>query len=383
MNLKKECIQMEKSFNNLLEANIIRKNTNMNMMEKYPKLFDIHKTSDDFYDDYYRVRDFLEYTPNEILKKEVYDTICYIDSLYNKHEVSTARDKYFRNYYNQNPLEAIKIIIDFISDDNINHISSYLSSKGIVVAEYENAVRVVSKVDSYIYKQYEDKIKWLEETKYERACKNLKEIALGIETGYLSDGTIFDALEFYRLVPFKYSKGIRTDFASFHEKNPSVSAYIGDDNFYKRIQSFTRGALPDKSDIILDYMRKNRFNSYTYVSFSQYRRLNGNGSLFLKRNARFATKEDIFSQAYGKKDLRKLYDEHIITEEIARKVLKELLDRGLPHLMEVYSLIEKKYVDEFNKKYELENESNEVKDNIPVKKTIKLTAYGRKAVGNK
>ena len=346
-NIRQQYLKQEKILNNLIEISKLQSDFKMKTVDKITKLLEIYRSPADFFNDYIIVEDFIsQNNKNKKLMKLLMDTTKFVTSVFKmQKEAHTAKNRYYKKCFKENPIKAIKIVVDFINDsDDIDIISSYIYSNNLFQEEFDMAVKYVKENDEFIYKQYEEKIGYIENTKYERNTKKLKEIALGIKTGYLSDGTQFDELQFWKLAPFMYSKGIVTDFKKFREKNPNIG-YIGTDNFYRRIEAFGKGVIPEDIDIVLEYMKKKKLNSYTYLSFEGYKKLHHGFGVNLRGNyTKTMTGEDAFIDVYDKSDTRKLYDKYNLTSEAQRSILREVLKEKLPHTIEVYSLLEERYI---------------------------------------
>ena len=346
-NTRQQYLKIERIINNLIEISKIQNNFKKKTVDKFPELLAIYESPSEFYNDYEIIEDFLlNNNKNKELMKLLVDTTRFINGMFKmKKEAHIGKNRYYRKYFEENPMKAIKIVAGFIeAADDIDKVPSYLYSSELFPEEFDMALDFVKKNDKFIYDKYEEKLKYLEDTKYERNIKKLEEIALGIKTGYLSDGTKFDQLQFLKLAPFKYSKGIKTDFDKFREINPNVG-YIGTDNFYRRIESFGKAVIPNDIEIILEYMEKNHLCAYTYLGFEEYKKLHRGYSINLRgRWTKTVSGEDAFADVYGKDDMRKFYDQYYVTPEMQRKILQEVIDNNFPHLMEVYAILEEKYV---------------------------------------
>lgn len=358
-NFKKEQMKIEKILNNMMEISIMQHDLKTYTTDKLVKLMSIYKTPTDYFEDYFIIEDFLlNNNTNKKLLETLKDTTRFVTNIFKQKELKPARIKYFTNYFKENPMKAFKIVVDFLDDNDMDVISSHIYSYDLCQEEFDCAVKIVKRSDEYLAEEYIKKLGYLENSKYDRNVVKMQELARGIETGYLSDGTEFDELQFWKLAPFKYSKGIVTDFRTFREKNPNVG-YIGTDNFYRRIEAFGRGVIPDKIDIILDYMKKNKFFSYTYITFNDYKMLNRGRNVKLRGTlSPVSCGEDTFTKLYGGKDMRKLYDKYYIDYEVRRNILNEIIEKGLPHLMEVYSILEEKYIKEYNEQNQVEKSSH-------------------------
>lgn len=355
---KKEQMRIETILNNIVEISIMQHDLKTYTTDKLVKLMSIYKTPSDYFEDYLIVEDFLlNNNVNKKLLETLSDTARFVANIFKQKELHPARIKYFTNYFKENPMKAFKIVLDFLDDNDMDVVSSHLYSHNLCQEEFDCAVKMVKRSDEYLAEEYIKKLGYLENSKYDRNVAKMQELALGIETGYLSDGTKFDELQFWKLAPFKYSKGIVTDFKTFREKNPNVG-YIGIDNFYRRIEAFGRGVIPNKIDIVLDYMKKNNFLSYTYIDFNKYKMLNRGRNVKLRGSfSPISCGEETFTKLYGAKDMRKLYDKYYIDYETRRNILNEVIEKGLPHLMEVYSILEERYIKEYNELNKCEEDS--------------------------
>ena len=351
-NMRKAYISINNALSNLMEANTIL-NSDMPVSDKINGLLNIHIKPNEFYSDYHLALDYIKSNnKNTEILKQLSEVASSVDKIMHNSYNEKYMVDYYKKYYNNNPLEAVKIVLGFIEADKLDTIQSYIYSNLLSKSQFNCAIRAVKSVDPFIYDKYLDKLSEMEYTKYDLNVYKLNEIATGIKTGYLSDGTKFDQIQFWKYAPFKYSKGIIKDFEYFRAKNPNIG-YIGTDNFYRRIAAFAKGALPDKADIILDYMDKNRLYAYTYISFANYKRLHADKAINYGLRVCMSNidSENLFSTAYGKYDSRKIFESSIINEDIQGKILKEILDNNLPHLAEVYFLLEKKYVDQYNEEH--------------------------------
>lgn len=376
-NIVKESIRIENALNNLLEASVILKDLKTSIVDKFPLIMSIHEYSGDFIDDYELIEDFLLSNNKNVDKLSDLKRVAHNAArFFGMKEAHDGKKKYYTMLYKESPVKAIEMISGFINDDSITMVQDYIYSNGIYNERFESALDAVKKVDSYLYGEYEKKINYIEESKYDRATNNLKEIALGIETGYLSDGTEFDVLEFWKLAPFKYSKGIVNDFKKFKSINPNIG-YIGQDNFYRRIEAFSKGVLPEKADIILDYMKKNKLFTYTYMTFQNYRKIHGGGPVEFRMGQEVTSAEDLIRDINGNEKNGRLYDKYYITNQVQKRILREILDRKLPHIIEVYAILENRYMDEYIKQQPIIKSDFE-EPSTKVAPTIKLTSNGQR-----
>lgn len=334
---KEECINMEQSMKNLLAAICIKENPNIDYIDKQIQLMSIHHEPDEFVEDYLNVAPYvIDNINNKEMLKKIQFIIPFVNYIFSKPEATIGRKKYFEKFYEENLVDAINLIKEFIMDKKYDNETDFIYYKMISSVDFNAALKIVSEKDKLLYKLYRKKIKYLEDSKYERACNNLKEIALGIKTGYLSDGTEFDELQFWKLVPFKSSKGIDKDFEKFKKINPKIRN-VSDNDFYLVIKEFVIATMPDLEPTILEYMKEKKLLGYTYLSFKEYRKIHDDKAVLLSDGL------SSVDSIYEKYCPKSLYDLYFIDDDIQCNILKEILEKELPHIAEVYHILKEKY----------------------------------------
>lgn len=193
-----------------------------------------------------------------------------------------------------------------------------------------------------LLKQFNEKRK---KQKYYAIIYTFKNIAYGIKTGRLFDGTPFDLLEFWKLVPFKYSKGIKKDFDEFAEINPQI--YFRANNFFGQVENFVNATMPNESKIILGYMRENHIYSYRYVSEKQIRKMYSGIEIIVNNIYGLPTRISNPEQALNKinnNQLDSIANRDTFTSKDVDNVLEYMRLHKLPSLIEVFKLVQDKYI---------------------------------------
>lgn len=148
----------------------------------------------------------------------------------------------------------------------------FLSSLGIDKSVLDYCLEIIKELNVDLYKEYLSKKEENKLKRYEANVYAFKNIANGIKTGYTFDKKEFDLFAFWKLVPFKYSEGLVHDFNDFIEINPNIS-FSPAKNFENRVKAFLKGAIPEITDVIIDYMRKNHISNYHYINETQLKQM--------------------------------------------------------------------------------------------------------------
>ena len=176
----------------------------------------------------------------------------------------------YEDYFNS--FKYAKFVVTHYLEGNFKEdINLLYDDLGIDEQTFKYCLKVVAELEPSLFEKYESFRKENRYAKYYRCVANLKDIANGIRTGKLSDGTVFDVVEFWRLLPFKYSNGRKKDFNIYREINPNVEFVAG--NFPRQVEVFTRAVMPEDSQLIMDYMRDNAITGYEDVTERQLRHL--------------------------------------------------------------------------------------------------------------
>lgn len=278
---------------------------------------------------------FMEYVPRieeiytillDYQNKGIIDNVNYIIKM----------ESYLNNF------KYAKSIIEYYLSSEYKQDSVLFEELGIDQNTFDFCIETIKNLDVNLINQFNEKRK---KQKYFANIYTFKNIAFGIRTGKLFDGTPFDLLEFWKLVPFKYSKGIKKDFDEFKALNPEI--FFRSDNFYGQIENFTKATMPDESKTILGYMKHNRIYSYRYVSEGQFRKLYSGISIIVNNIYGIPTKIDCPDEAIKKindNQADTIVGRTTFTSDDANNVIEYMKLHKLPSLIEVFKLVQEKYV---------------------------------------
>lgn len=165
---------------------------------------------------------------------------------------------YLVNYDN-----ALRIISTFMDLDFDYDFGEFLNDMEIDEKDFNFCIKTIRCLNPKLLEDYELKLK---ENKLNRYLNNIeicRNVANGIKTGYLFDGTKFELLDFWRLMPFKNKTGVMADFFECREFIPNI---VYSPRWINRIYNFTKEVLPDDAKIIYDYARNNKISDCTCLT---------------------------------------------------------------------------------------------------------------------
>ncbi|MFI3307401.1 MAG: hypothetical protein R3Y21_02420 [Mycoplasmatota bacterium] len=317
---------------NILSEIIEKMNSDCNEHEKAYQVFKTYPTPDKFRSAHSLIVKFGKDDPkvNKYIDQitEIYKTLLDYEQRGILADISYAIK--FDNYLN-NYKFAKFIITTYINSGFSYSKRRFFDEMGIDENIFEYCLKTLEELDLNLLEQYKEKKEKDKKQRYSANIYTFKNIAHGIKTGYLFSGKKFDLLEFWRLVPFKYSQGIKKEFDEYKIKNPAI---YSSDNFYTRIKSFTEATIPNESEIILSYMEKHKIYNYKYISEEEFIRLYLGQTLVTNTKQGPSSNTNDNSPIEGKKfDLQD-----------ARAVINYINENRLPQLIEVYAIVQKRYI---------------------------------------
>lgn len=161
------------------------------------------------------------------------------------------------------------IINAYITMDNSYISNFFYRDMNIDEDIFNYCIKIIKVVNPVLYHKFEDKKLENIRKRFDDRVKSLKEIAKGIRTGELSDGTTFDILQFWKLVPFKYFHGLQMELHEYHKNITSRIPLTPDSSFYSNIRNFITPTLWDEKDVVLGYMRENNIKSFKYITLDE------------------------------------------------------------------------------------------------------------------
>lgn len=167
------------------------------------------------------------------------------DTLYAKFKEYEEKDiidsvKYvlrFQNYF-QNYAYAKFVISYYIESLESYKESQFLSELGIDKYTFNFCISTIKELDVDLYLKYLEKRELNQKKLNIKNAKIIDDLANGIKTGLLSDGTQFDLLEFIKRIPFKFDKNFVNTLTDFMKKNNSqnfgvIMSYINSNRLNK------------------------------------------------------------------------------------------------------------------------------------------------------
>ena len=173
---------------------------------------------------------------DSILKKyESYETGDFAKNL----ELMRSNKKYQKNY------EFAKDVVTYYieSPDSYTDSIFFFSRLNINKHTFERCLHIVERTNPELYKKYLAKTMKDDKIRDEKYTEIIKDLANGIRTGQLSDGSKFDKIEFIKRIPFK--TGLRGGFTS-------------------KLIDFLDKHNPDDKELILQYVYDNSMNADFY-----------------------------------------------------------------------------------------------------------------------
>lgn len=179
---------------------------------------------------------------------------------------------YLQNY------EYAKFVVKCYVDSSDSYKErEFLSELGLDIDTFNFCVSTIEELDVDLYKLYLEKKEINSKIRFVKNAETFTDLAKGINTGFLSDGTQFNLLEFIKRVPFKKSNNFFISLVDFLKRNNSqdmniIIKYVKD-NGLNRISAFVPLDLKSiyqvkttingveitnaDNDIIIDYLKVN------------------------------------------------------------------------------------------------------------------------------
>lgn len=225
--------------------------------------------------------DFIYSKLKEYESKDIFDSVKYILSI----------DHYIKNYK-----YASFIIKNYIESQESYKESEFLSTVGLDKESFDYCVKVIEELDIDLYKQFLKKKEFNNEIYRVKNSETISDLVNGITTGFLTDGTKFDLLEFIKRVPFKKNNKFLFTLIQFMKDNnidgiDTIRKYVTN-NFLNTSGTFDILNLKDiyntkvwinnveltndDNNTIIDYLKVNEIPLvYKTYTFARTKYLNG------------------------------------------------------------------------------------------------------------
>jgi len=218
------------------------------------------------------------------------------------------------------------IINSYISMDNSYISNFFYHDMDIDDAIFNYCVKIIKVTNPVLYYKYEEKKIENIKKRFNDRVNSLKEIANGIKTGKLSDGSSFDILQFWKLVPFKYFHGLQMELHEYNKYVDSRFPLVPDSSFYRNIRNLINLTLPEEKETILGYMNKNGTYRFSYISINEVIKEQKNTTSLKK----VFPNGDAIEIDFDKDDIIQIFN--------------YMNYHKLPHLAQVYSELRERYL---------------------------------------
>lgn len=148
------------------------------------------------------------------------------------------------------------LISSYITSNDSFNTTKFLEDFGIDQLTFDFCVNVINELDPNLYALYSNKVSENRSIRMDNVKSAIANMACGIKTGCLLDGTPFDELEFLKLVPFSDQQTAKELLNDFGAKQRS--------EFSSRIRSLLTTVNPDECDTIIRYMADHSIDSASF-----------------------------------------------------------------------------------------------------------------------
>lgn len=229
--------------------------------------------------------------------------------------------------YLYNLESAKKVILSYIQSEESYDISRFLKTLNITLDYFCFCVDTIKKNDITLNLEYEKKEKNNRMKSHYNNIIVLKDIAFAIKNGFFMDGTEFNLLEFWKRIPFK-----NRDFYEQISENMDINPLIKySPMFITRVNNFTSVLLPEEGKVIANFAKNNKISQSTCITELELRYFCGGERRIIHEN------KDENGNVTGITDI-------ILNEEDLENMILYMRINDLPFLIQVFQLVEKKYI---------------------------------------
>lgn len=267
---------------------------------KVEKLLSLFESSEDFRKSYSL---FIKFGKNDVRLNSARTALDNFDLLLTKFReyeekgiVDNVRYVLSIKDYLQNYDYARFALSHYINSSESYKESEFLKELGLDKDTFDFCVQTIEELDVDLYSKYTEKRELNKKIRCVKNSETIANLAIGINTGLLSDGTPFDLLEFVKRIPFKYSNDFLNTLADFMKRNnsqdfnvimsyiysnklntPSVFAPLDIKGLYTTKTTVNGIEITNEdNDVIIDYLKVNNIPviSKTYI-LARTKYLNG------------------------------------------------------------------------------------------------------------
>lgn len=231
--------------------------------------------------------------------QKAYDEGLVRDVLYyNKYK------NYFANYD-----YARFILSEYVKSPDSFDTCKWLDEYGLDSDTLDYCAGVIEELDSSLFDEYSSKVALNSKVRATIAKDKLDNIISGIETGYLLDGSEFNEIEFFKLLPF-YNKESAKEISSDFGIVSSVA------EVWDRLRVLVRELYPESLGKFYSYTNARRINNRALESFN----IDDIYNTFVSVNGR------------------------VVTDEEKTEILKYMEENSIPMISKAYTLVRNQFL---------------------------------------
>lgn len=238
-------------------------NEEIDKLKKYYEMKQLFKSADKFEKEYSFLREF-DYDD------KVYYLLLYVDQITNylrRIEEGLSKDiekellEYEKNQMLDDYPYAQYFVCKYIEYNDSPFFNDFLEYANITEPDFKRFVGIIFQLDDLLYEKYEEKAKLNRDLRIDTTLIKLTNINDGVTTGYTQDGEKFDAVSFYKNLPFIDLNGSSEILEDFDiKKTPSID---------KRLQSLFMKEYAENVRKIMEYIYTNGLFSHSIKTVSE------------------------------------------------------------------------------------------------------------------
>lgn len=245
--------------------------------------------------------------------------------------------------------KAEEVILCYMESNPFYNTYDFLKEMEITKKELDSYLKTLKVLNPKLLEAYKTKKAENIIKRYNKNLYDCMDIANGIRTGKLFDGTPFDILEFWKRIPFKLDDGTRNEFKEYNELNNNIA---WGNNCIRRVDNFTRSIIPRDNQTILNYAKSNNLHKANYITENY---------LIYKHETTTKLRKYIVDETGNKS----ITSDITLTGDDYNNMIKYIIINEYPLIHEVLQIVEKKYL---NGEIDLEELDNQEINNLYTKK---------------
>lgn len=214
-------------------------NSNISEYNKAMTIFELYKDSEVFRRSYSL---FIKHGASDPILDSIREELKNVDYYYNKMK-EYERLGYlidYRYYQKTTDYREIYPYAKYITNQYLNtnsyNFNDFLECYGLTETAFNFCLEILKELDVDLFNQYQEKHQISENLLLMHNIEIFKDLSLGITTGYLKDGTEFNAFEFFKRLPISSNGALYTNLKKYfvHNKIEGINLilnYVCRNNF--------------------------------------------------------------------------------------------------------------------------------------------------------